>query len=175
MTPELPDDVYLRWLYRQVASVRVKNPTQTYWSLLRQLYTTEFVWFVPNDDNRVLDGIALRYEFLEDEGVSHVNEEWLDLGCSMLEMLIGLSRRLSFEADGEPRAWFWHLLRNIGLNELNDDVRPYPEKDVENVLNAVIFRQYGEDGHGGLFPLKHAIENQKKVELYYQMAAYLQE
>lgn len=59
------DEQYLKWLYRQVASSKYRNPARTYWSLLRQLYTTEFVWTVPNDDNRVEDGRDLRYEFLK--------------------------------------------------------------------------------------------------------------
>ena len=85
MTPELPDDAYLGWLYSQVASVHLKNPSRTYWSLFRCLYTTEFVWFVPNDDNRVEDGRALRYQFIEETG-TEVDPEWLHLGCSMIDL-----------------------------------------------------------------------------------------
>lgn len=174
MTPELTDDAYLRWLYRQVAQVRLRNPSRTYWSLLRQLYTTEFVWFIPNDDNRVMDGRELRYEFIEEEGITYVNDEWLDLGCSMLEMLIALSRRLSFDAEGQPRAWFWHLLKNIELDHLTDE-QPYSEKEVDDVLETVIWRNYQANGHGGLFPLKNAKRDQTKVEIWYQLAAYLQQ
>lgn len=172
MTHEHPDELYLRWLYSQVASVRYRNPYRTYWSLARQLYITEFVWFVPNDDNRVEDGRNLRNEFLTEHPEAPVNDEWVHAPCSMLEMLIALSRRLSFEAEGEPRAWFWHLLRNIDLHEVNDG-DPYPEEDVTDVLNTVIFRQYRPDGHGGLFPLEDAHADQRQVELWYQMAAYL--
>lgn len=173
MTPELPDDAYLRWLYRQVASVRFKDPNRTYWSLLRQLYVTEFVWFVANDDNRLEDGRELRQEFIEEEKIQYVNEEWLDLGCSMLEMLIALSRRLAFDTVGEARGWFWHLLKNIELDQMNDAVRPYPEAEIDEVLRVVIFRLYRDDGHGGLFPLKNARQDQTKVELWYQLSAYL--
>lgn len=172
MTPELPDDAYLRWLYQQVAQVRLRNPSRTYWSLLRHLYTTEFVWFIPNDDNRVEDGRELRYEFIEETGIQNVNDEWLDLGCSMLEMLIALSRRLAFEAEGRPRAWFWHLLHNVNLDQLTD-AAPYPEEEVSEILDTVIWRFYGKDGHGGLFPLKNARQDQTKIELWYQLAAYL--
>ncbi|HOA03649.1 MAG TPA: hypothetical protein PKI27_15170 [Dermatophilaceae bacterium] len=173
MTPELPDDAYLRWLYGQVASVRLKNPNRTYWSLLRLLYTTEFVWFVPNDDNRAEDGRELRYEFIEETGIAHLDDEWLALNCSMLEMLIALSRRLAFEADGQARAWFWHLLHNLEIDNYTDAVAPFPERRINNVLDTVIWRTYREDGRGGLFPLKRAHENQKKVEIWYQLAAYL--
>ena len=172
MTPELPDDAYLRWLYQQVAQVQNRNPSRSYWTLLRQLYTTEFVWFIPNDDNRAEDGRDLRYEFLEETGFPAIDEEWLAMGCSMLEMLIALSRRLSFEADGEPRAWFWHTMRNLKLEAMTDAV-PYSKKDVDEVLGNVIWRTYRRDGRGGMFPLKRATEDQTQVEIWYQAAAYL--
>lgn len=172
MTPELPDDAYLRWLYQQVARVSLRNPSRTYWSLLKQLYTTEFVWLVPNDDNRVEDGRDLRVEFLEQTDFPQVSDEWLGMGCSMLEMLIALSRRLSFESEGEPRAWFWHMLRNIGLDTLTDDSPDFHET-VDDVLMTVIWRTYQKDGRGGLFPLGNATEDQTKIELWYQISAYL--
>lgn len=172
MTPELPDDAYLRWLYQQVARVSLRNPSKTYWSLFKQLYKTEFVWFVPNDDNRVEDGRDLRVEFLEQTGFPDVPPEWLELGCSMFEMLIALSRRLSFEADGEPRAWFWHMLRNIELHDITDD-KVYSDENVSKILDGVIWRTYDRDGNGGLFPLRHPTQDQTKVELWYQLSAYL--
>jgi hypothetical protein len=88
-------------------------------------------------------------------------------------MLIALSRRLAFEADGQARAWFWHLLHNLEIDNYTDAVAPFPERRINNVLDTVIWRTYREDGRGGLFPLKRAHENQKKVEIWYQLAAYL--
>jgi hypothetical protein len=174
MTPEPPDEVYLRWLYGQVAPVRLKNPQRTYWFLLGQLYSKAFVWDVPNDDNRVEDGLALRYEFIQQMDLE-VDREWVHLPCSMLEMLIALSRRLAFEAEGQARGWFWHLMRNIHLDEINDATYASQnyEETVDEILDNVIWRRYDFNGVGGLFPLKHAHENQRKVELWYQMSAYL--
>lgn len=172
MTPELPDDTYLRWLYRQVASVSLRDPSRTYWSLFRHLYQTEFVWNIPNDDNRFEDGRALRYEFIDASGITSVDHDWLWLPCSMLEMLVALSRRCAFEADGTARAWFWHLLHNIELHEITDD-KPFPEEDVDEVISNLIWRTYEPTGQGGLFPLKNAERDQTKVEIWYQLAAYL--
>ena len=87
------DDQYLTWLYSQTGSVRLRNKARTHWSLLRQLYSKEFVWLVPNDDNRVEDGRDLRYEFLHETGHTRASREWLAMGCSFLEMLVALSRR----------------------------------------------------------------------------------
>src|SRR5689334_4311656 len=117
------DELYFKWLYRQVGSVRLRNPARTYWSLLRLLFTKEFVWIIPNDDNRVEDGRCLRHEFVEELGIENVDYEWMSLGCSFLEMLIALSRWLAFEAEeGEPRDWFWHVMRVLGLDIYRDNI-----------------------------------------------------
>ena len=170
------DELYFQWLYRQVASDRLKNPARTYWSLFRHLYTKEFVWLIPNDDNRIEDGRDLRYEFLDDEGIDEVSREWLELGCSMFELLIGLSRRLAFEAEGQPRGWFWLLLENLQLETYNDDIYMHLDRDdIDETLDRVIWRTYSPDGHGGLFPLNPPRRDQRKVELWYQMSSYIQE
>lgn len=170
------DEPYFKWLYSQVCNSRFKNPARTYWSLLRRLYVKEFVWSVANDDNRVEDGRDLRFEFMESHGIENdVDVDWLGLGCSMLEMLIGLSRRLSFEDDGEPREWFWRLLENVDLARYTDMIcdRYTCHEEIDRVLDRVIFREYDADGRGGLFPLNHARRDQRDVELWYQLSAYL--
>lgn len=167
------DDAYLSWLYSQIGSVKLKNRARSYWRLARQLYTKEFVWFVPNDDNRVEDGRDLRFEFLEETGLT-ADDNWMDLGCSVLEMLVGLSRRLSFEAEGEARDWFWHLMDNLQLRECNDRLA-WSDEHVDEILDRVIYRNYGPSGEGGLFPMESPAEDQRNVELWYQMAAYLLE
>lgn len=170
------DEAYFKWLYSQVASLRLKNPARTYWSLLRDLYRKEFVWLVPNDDNRKEDGRDLRYEFVELHGIRNPDPEWLDLGCSMFEMLIGLSRRLSFEAEGEPRDWFWHLLENVDLHRYSDKMYgDRARRDIDEALEIIIWRQYTPTGKGGLFPLKNPREDQRQVELWYQLNAYVGE
>lgn len=177
--PEPLDERYLRWLYSQVASVRLKNPSRTYWSLMRALFTTEFVWFTPNDDNRVEDGRDLRFEFINEEGVVDTDPNWMTIGCSFLEMLLGLSRRLAFESswDSEASEWFWHLLGNLNLEGFNDAHLKTDEQKgyVAHVLETVIWRNYRDDGFGGLFPLRNPHEDQRKVELWYQMSSYLLE
>lgn len=92
----------------------------------------------------------------------------------MLELMIALSRRLSFEDDGEPRNWFWQLMENLGLERYNDHT-PIPERAVDELLNGVIWRTYKRNGAGGLFPLKRASEDQRNVEIWYQLCAYLLE
>lgn len=171
------DDLYLKWLYRQVASVRLKDPTRTYWSLLRQLYTKEFIWLVPNDDNRVEDGRDLRHQFVISEGIDDPDPLWMGLGCSMLEMLIGLAHRCTFEAEGGSSEWFWHMVDNLNLGGFNDAYfrTEAQHRYVDNVLDTVIWRSYRRNGDGGLFPLRRSRRDQRQVELWYQLSCYLLE
>lgn len=168
------DELYFIWLYRQVADARIKTLTHTYWRMLRLLFTKEFVWFVPNDDNRVEDGKDLRAEFVADQELNDADPGWLNLGCSMFELIIGLSRRLAFECEGEPRDWFWHLVENLDLHKFNDS-EDTPEEYINEKLDQVIWRTYSYSGHGGLFPLEGPCEDQRGVEIWYQLSAYVLE
>lgn len=173
MSPPL-DEQYLIWLYRQTGSIKLRNPAKTHWALARQLFRTEFVWFIPNDDNRVADGKDLRAEFVTTEGLrDDVTEEWLHYGCSVLEMLVALSRRLAFESEGGPRAWFATLIENLHLNRVVDT--RYNEQEVTDKIDALIWRNYKYTGEGGLFPLKYPDRDQRDVEIWYQLNAYLME
>lgn len=177
MTIDVPlDEAYLSWLYYQVGPVRSKNRNRTHWSLVRALFKKEFVWNVANDDNRVADGRNLRREFLSDHMVSprEVDPLWLELGCSFLEMLIVVARDFSFESDHPVDECFWEMVENLGLRQYTD-ARRFPEDRVDEVLDTVIWRRYRPDGVGGLFPLLRAREDQTRVEIWYQLNAYLLE
>lgn len=163
------DEAYFLWLAQQVAHV------EGYWQFLRQLHSKEFVWVVANDDNRVMDGVDIRYEFCAVHGVDPQNHrDWAELGCSVFEMLVGLSRRCAFEADGTPDAWFWQMVNNLPLPPCQDEFRgPETPAIINDVLDALIWRTYQPNGVGGLFPLQDPEFDQRNVELWYQLNAYL--
>lgn len=168
------DELYFKWLYSRVDEINRRTPSITHWNLLRVLYSTEFTWFVPNDDNRAEDGRDLRHEFLRDQGFDSVDSDWFDLGCSFLEMLIALARRLIFEVGGSERGWFWHLMAELELDTYTDD-RAVPERLVRDILDRVVNRTYEYDGQGGLFPLRRPTRDQRGVEIWYQLNAYILE
>lgn len=168
------DELYFVWLTSQVESRDVLDPSCTHWKLFRQLYSKEFTAVRPNDENRLEDGKDLRYEFLRDEGIINADRDWMHMGCSALELMIGMARRIEFETELDSRIWFWRMLENIGLAG-SDDRRPYPKSRINGVLDSVIFRKYSSNGRGGFFPLRNPPKDQRKVELWYQAAAYVQE
>lgn len=168
------DELYFEWLYRQINSVKLKNPSRTYWNLFRILFTKEFVWFVPNDDNRVEDGKQLRRDFLEECKIEGEDRDWLLMGCSFLELLVGLSHRAAFLTSADPVEWFWEMLENLDLRKYNDREH-IPRNKVEDKLDRVMWRNYRPNGKGGLFPLRRAERDQREVELWYQLNAYILE
>lgn len=176
MTDGTLDDRYFTWLYSQVGVVRNRNPHRSHWKLCKTLYTVPFDWSVPNDDNRMEDGCELRWEFFGVEGITDADPSWMGMQCSMLEMLVGLSRRAAFESSGTAGDWFWKFLQNLDLKGYTDDIyTPQIERKVRHTLDRVIYRKYAYDGGGGLFPLHNPWMDQRKVELWYQLNAYLME
>lgn len=167
---------YFEWLCSQVVYTKSRARARTHRSLLWQLYQKEFVWFIPNDDNRVEDGREMRYEYLAEHPHEQGNSYWTALPCSMLELLIVLSRRLGFQTDDEPHYWFWHLLEMMDIRRFNDkEYDDNAEELVEEACDRVIWRTYSPSGEGGLFPLRRPEEDQREVELWYQLNAYLLE
>lgn len=169
------DERYFKWLYSQIASLDTRNPARSYWKLCRHLYTKPFTWFVPNDENRAEDGRGLREEFLDEEELVE-NHDWMVMDCSVLEMLIALSRRAAFQASGAPDEWFWLIMDNVDLRQFNDsNFRGSSKHQVEEVLDRILERRYDYDGLGGLFPLEDPMQDQRRTELWYQLSAYLLE
>lgn len=171
------DERYLTWLVSQVEPVTNLNPVRSHWVLCSEMYKKEFTWFIPNDDNRLYDGLDVRQEFVDTQEGGDVPGFWLAEACSFLEMLIALSRRLAFESTPlESDYWFWRMMENLNLRIYVDDVWDDDVRIlVDDILNRVIDRTYHADGREGLFPLLHPGKDQREVELWYQSQQYLME
>lgn len=165
------EEVYFNWLYSKVASVDVPTPSNSYWTLLRDLHTTPFVWMVQGDDNRREDGLDVRREFHNQFHVDR-NDPWMNIECSVLEMLIAFSRVAEFNSDLSARDWFWIFMRNLGLDELSDACCDIT-RQVSEVMDIFIWRTYRRNGRGGLFPIKRPEHDQRQVEIWYQFCEYL--
>lgn len=167
------DELYFKWLCGLVENAKSQSETQTHWQLFEQLHRTPFKYFVANDHNRAWDGKDLREEFatVKDFEPDH---NWMELECSFLEMLIGLSRRASYQTRWKPSKWFWHMLENLEIKKYTD--ARYHDGiriAVDVVLKTVNDRTYDATGHGGIFPLKDSSNDQRDVEIWYQLAEYL--
>lgn len=167
------DELYLKWLYNEISSIETTRPPRTYWHLLKHMFKKEFIWFVPNDDNRAEDGKALRDTFLQSQRIYDEDPFWLHEACSVLEMVVTVANKLEFVTDEPADHWFWRLISNLKLSQYTD--RSYNGKEVEDILDQLIWRTYDYNGSGGLFPLENPEEDQKDVEIWYQLNSYLLE
>ncbi len=145
---------------------------KTYLDLFERMHNLEFVWTVPNDDNRVQDALDLRSEF-EQKFSGRLNLG----GATCLEVLISLSHQIAFIASGNDhsRQWAWTLLKNLGLLKFSDPLTLDKADQVDRILHDLVWRDYRKDGKGGFFPLQNPDTDQTKVEIWYQMNAYVTE
>jgi hypothetical protein len=66
-------------------------------------------------------------------------------------------------------------VENLRLHRLSDQLTERDADKIHDVLDTVIWRTYEINGWGGFFPLTLSDEDQTKVEIWYQMAAYVEE
>lgn len=174
---------YFNWLCEKVC---INREEDSYYILAKTLHEKEFYGFVPNDENRASDGQELRKEYAREETDTSLAEravlDILSGPCTVFEMLIALAERINFilssEKDSDNTAeYFWEMIRNLKLDELSDGL--YFENGgtsrCHRVLNTLLMRTYTRKGVGGLFPLKKCKDDQRNVEIWYQMCAYLEE
>jgi len=160
----------------------IVGKSQDYGRLLEELHKIPFYHIIPNDDNRAMDGAELRDAFLDEVGPS--GAPFLpEYPCSVLEMMIAMAKRLEFETaqskwEKSPDEWFWILVDNLGFTSCDNTafiqcqtIGDYVRKSVRIFLE----RSYDSDGNGGLFPLKNPQKDQRRVEIWYQMNAYVLE
>lgn len=176
---------YFRWLYGLVSEDETyRDDDDRYTKLLRQLHERKFsegtAYLIPNDGNRISDGLKLRREYSEEigEDVGDI----LDRSCSVLELLIGIARRMDYNisvstAEDHTIDFFWELLENLGLDRFDDGryCKDGTHARVDDIITVFCERMYCKDGQGGIFPLKNPPQDQVKTEIWYQMMAYLEE
>lgn len=169
------DERYFEWLYDLVADPRERNPARSFFQLMEILFLTPFEYYVPNDDCRAEDGRNLRIDFMHDRDLLR-DQEWWEIDCSMLEMLIALSRRLEFQSRMSADWWFWKLLSHVGIDKYHDEqINDGIADAIRGVLEVINSRTYGRSGRGGLFPVRHSSRDQRDYDLWYQMSIYLAE
>lgn len=171
-------DHYIHWLENELTG-ESKFPDRTYFELVNAMFHTEFKWanhppFVSMDDNRLADGLEVRWEFAERfEVPRHVMKNLAP--PSFIEVLLGLSRRLSFVAGGTQERWAWQLLVNLGLERMWDHLSRSKTRTAFEAMEIVVNRSYLPNGDGGFFPLAWPDRDQREVELWYQLNAYAEE
>lgn len=142
--------------------------------LMRKLHDIDFKWFLERDENRMKDGLALRYDFFDENEV----DGGFIRPCSVLEMLVGLSLRLECDYIGDPGDphpvdIFWQMICNLGLGNYFDT--RFDSGRVEKIVDIWMSRRYDYDGKGGIFPLKGDTFDSREEEIWKLAMAYITE
>lgn len=161
------EELYFDWLCAKVKD----RSTGNYTSLLLLLHTTEFIVVIPADKHRAEDGMELRFDFLREMGMVS-DSSWESQPCSVLEMLIAFAKRASFQTDIKIKPWFMEFLTNLRLNEFrrvtaNDRIM------IQDILYTFMWREYNQNGDGGLFPMSRSDNDQRQIEIWYQFCEYV--
>ena len=169
---------YFDWLYNYVCK-RKAHSNVSYRKLLMALHDIEFIFSIPNDVNRSVDGLDLRYRFsLEFEEDEQLNLPYLITGpCSVLEMMVALAIRCeetimddSLYGDRTGQ-WFWNMMNNLGIGLMTDEI--YDRDFVKQKINLFLNRNYEPNGKGGLFYIRDCKEDLTTLEIWAQLCWYL--
>lgn len=165
--------------YRDWLIKLVNKNHQDYKYMLRELYSIEFYSLVQYDEDRGMDGLALRDEWAE--GARFKGS--LDFGvANVLEVLIALSKRIEFQLFGTEYydQWdyvniFWDLMDNLGLSEMFGDVSRYTFDEISEIVTFFMDRDYFRHNYCNIFRFKHAPKNLQKLNIWTQMGLYVRE
>lgn len=166
------EERYFRYLLRLLDLDNSDSPVE-FIELAKQLHKTPFVFLIPNDINRVADAFEIREEFVKTR-LSTVDPSWAAMDASVFEVFIALAQRCSWQTGMSLFDWFYIFTTNLGLN---DQINPITDNTLtlvrDDILARWMYRNYEKNGVGGLFPLRKPTKDQRKVEIWEQMSAYL--
>ena len=123
------DNLYFNWLYQLVCN-DLYSKAASHRKLLMRLHSIDFTWVIDMDENRALDGVALRERF-EDECACEsgiMNLYFQGRPCSVLEMMIALSIRCEEDIMSDPTCgnrigqWFWSMIVSLGLGGITENM-----------------------------------------------------
>lgn len=171
---------YFEWMYHLVCNGKQYSKV-SYKYLLYFLNTVTFIPTMSMDENRMVDGQDFRYKFGSDNGyTAEFIRENLDIyNCSMLEMMIALSRKVENQITDDlsygdrTSQWFWSMIVNMGLGHMDD--RHFDQQYCIDIYNKFIDHAYKYNGEGGLFKLNNPPDDMRTVDIWCQCMWYLNE
>ena len=175
MTRRDIEERYFDW----ICEVMDKENSRKYSKLLGYLFSREFEYSVPRDENRAVDGIELRHRFGRLNGIPNdiVDDALEHRPCSVLEMMAALCIRIEESIMTNPNYgdrtayWFWEMIINLGLRTMTDD--NFKEPVASTIVNRLLNRTYAENGRGGLVTVYRPGVDLRAVEIWYQVMWYL--
>lgn len=138
-----------------------------YHKLFRALAKKEFKSMMPLDDNVI--------EYARDlvESLNHKRPDNVSVLSGLVALAIKIENELMYDESAGDRTaeWFWEMIRNLGLEDLDDNKwdDKYDITTVNKAVDKFINRQYKKDGSdGGLFHIHSRHIDMTKEPLWMQ-------
>lgn len=166
---------YFMWLVTEICDRQ--HAKVDYIPLLELLHAISFEIVIEMDTNRVEDGAFLREKWLDSEGIYEYLYEFDDQKVSVLEVLVALADRLSFQIGNNVAEThglsecFWELLQNLDLEKYSSD--NFKPLNIKEKVRIWMFRKFSKDGFGSPFPVKNVKFDQRKQQIWDQMQDYI--
>lgn len=169
---------YFRWLCSLVCTSHLQI---RYSYILAHLHRREFIWTIPNDRNRAIDGLELRKRYGTESDLDFISLGlYLNEPCSVLEMMVALACRCEDSIMHNPEIgdrtgqWFWTMIFNMGLKSMTDD--HYSLNDADKAIDILLKHRYTATGeNGGLFVINNPRMDMRRTEIWYQMCWWISE
>jgi hypothetical protein len=170
-------EAYFEYLYHLMYDIWDYKSSESYISVCWCLHNVDFLALVDYDENRIADAAGLRNQFKDKAGSLGPAEltAIITPDCTVFEVLIALATRADFMVPLGTRVWFQLFLENLGLDTWSDEKCSVSTWPIERTINNFNNRDYRPNGKGGIFPLRQPKQDQRDVELWYQMGAYMTE
>lgn len=178
------NEEYLDYIYSLVCN----NPSYSRYSykkLFSLLHSIEFI-YENNDDiydyPRAHDGEDFRFRYFGPSygyDNDHIDQALNDKPCSVLEMMIALSRRIEDQIMSNTKygdrisQWFWYMIDSLGLNHMTD--LEFDETESRIIIEKFLHRNYGYNGKGGLFIIKNPPRDLRSADIWAQACWFLNE
>ena len=167
---------YFEWMFGLVCDGRFAE-NNSFLKLLTYLHNVEFTCKIKNDADRANDGVGLRYRYARLKEDYNQIMEALQKPCSVFEMMVALAIRCEETIMTDPQIgdrtgqWFWRMIVNLGLGSMSDN--RFDEREVKDIVEKFLNREYEADGRGGLFTINACQDDLRKIDIWCQMLWYL--
>lgn len=157
---------YFSWLLERVEAFDGQEFSR-HQTMLRELFSIDYIWQFELDRNRAVAGTLLRNKFADEMGV--YPEEINLTNCTVLEMLEALAEVISDQMGDTVSRWFWEMIHNLSLDTATS------VHDVDTIVDKWLSREYAPNGQGSIFPLKNYDGDVRNLKIWDQMNIYINE
>lgn len=176
-------DWYLLWDDYLDYLIERGNLSRKFRNLFKILNNIEFRYDFERDENRDADGHDLRKEYyvnIPSWCSTELKDAFMGHWTTVLEVLIALAMRVDDEYIGDPgeehpETFFMEMIKNLGLDKFHGNIYAYDKNIVIKVINRWLDRDFSKNGVGSPFPLHYNKTDQRNLEIWDQMQAYVNE